>query len=113
MHKLESATITNVSDVLFAYNTASNDMLAVPQTDLPKGEISFVNKVKKALHDKVIMFDHFNTFSSTKALWALSRFESHKIAPSYHLDAGNVLMSRADLSKVSSVSHGIYRDIIK
>ena len=91
--------------MLFAYSTASNDMLAVSQTDMPKGEVSFVNKVKKALHDKVILFDFFNTFHSTKALWALSRYESRKLAPSYHLDAGNTLMSRADLGKVSSVSH--------
>lgn len=105
MHKLESASIANVSDVLFAYSTASNDMLAVPQTEMPKGEVSFVNKVKKALHDKVILFDFFNTFHSTKALWALSKYESRKLAPSYHLDAGNTLMSRAELGKVSSVSH--------
>ena len=47
LHKLENSSISNVSDVLFAYSTASNggDMLAPPQEDLPSGEVSFVNKV--------------------------------------------------------------------
>ena len=33
LHKLETSSIANVSDVLFAYSTASNggDMLALPQ----------------------------------------------------------------------------------
>ena len=30
LHKLESASIANLADVVFSYSTASNDMLSVP-----------------------------------------------------------------------------------
>ena len=110
LHKLETASIANISDVLFAYSTASNggDMLSVAQEDLPDGEISFVNKVRKSLHDKVILLDYFNTFNSTKAQWALSRYQTRDIVPNFHLDPANALISRQEIAKVGSVSHAIY-----
>lgn len=114
LHKLESASVANIADVLFAYSTASNggDMLCTAQEHLPDGEVSFVNKVQKSLEDKVIMLDYFNTINTTKAQWALSRYQTRDIVPSYHLDAANAIVSRQDLSKVSSVSHAIYKHIV-
>ena len=69
-------------------------MLCLAQEELPDGEVSFVNKVQKSLEDKVIMLDYFNTFNTTKAVWALSRYQTRHIVPSYHLDAGNAIISR-------------------
>ena len=115
LHKLETSSIANLSDVLFAYSTASNggDMLAVAQEDLPEGEVSFVNRVQKSLQDKVILLDYFNTFNATKAQWALSRYQSRKIAPSFHLDPANALISRQEIGKVGSVSHATYDHFAK
>lgn len=74
LHKLESATISNLADVVFSYSTASNDMLSVPQSDLSNKEVSFVNQVQKAIQDKVVLMDYFNTFNSTKLQWGLARY---------------------------------------
>ena len=114
LKKLEPATIANLSDVLFAYSTASPDMLETKNDlalDDPNREVGFVHQVQKALNDKVILLDHFNTLNSTKAVWALSRYQAHSLVPNYHLDVANVLLSRQDIGKVSSVSHAIYKDI--
>ena len=132
IHKLEPASIANISDVLFAYSSVSPNMLeeepAAP-VDLVKlnegleaasefttgmdDKVGFVHQVQKALSDKIILHDMFNTFNSAKALWALSRYQARSLTPSYHLDVCNVIMSRQDLGKVSSVSHQIYEDINK
>jgi len=61
----------------------------------------------------VILIEYFNTFNTTKVQWALSRYQSRKIAPNYHLDVGNAVLSRQEMSKVSSVSHALYKDIVK
>lgn len=113
LHKLESASLTNLADVLFAYSTASSDMLSVAQGELAEGEVSFVNKLQKAVNDKVLLLEYCNTLSSTKLQWALARYQSRKIAPNYHLDVSNAILSRQEMSKVSSVSHAIYKDIVK
>ena len=78
LHKLESASLTNLADVLFAYSTASSDMLSVAQGELAEGEVSFVNKLQKAVNDKVLLLEYCNTLSSTKLQWALARFKAAK-----------------------------------
>ena len=80
LKKLEPATIANLSDVLFAYSTASPDMLETKNylaLDDPNREVGFVHQIQKALNDKVVMIDYFNTLNSTKAVWALSRYQAH------------------------------------
>ena len=58
MKKLETASISNVADVLFAYSLTGCKSLLTE---------SFVGQLRKGLNDKVVIKDYFNSFNATKA----------------------------------------------
>lgn len=68
-------------------------------------QVGFTSQLRKAVQDKVVLKEYFNTFNSAKMTWALSKHQARLITPSYHLDTANVLLSRRDLGKISSVGH--------
>jgi hypothetical protein len=58
LQKAETASVANLSDVIFAYSTAS-----LPATT--EGRV-FFNKMEKVLLEKITVKDFFNTLNSTR-----------------------------------------------
>ena len=96
LKKLDSASISNVADVLFAYSLTGSDLLLTEE---------FVGKLRKSVHDKLIIKDYFNSFNATKAQWALAKHQTKDLTPAFNMDVANPILSRADIAKVEQISH--------
>ena len=103
LKKMEEASIGNCGDILFAYANADLDLLSryVNKDD----QVTFVDTLQRHILDKFIIKDYFNTIHATKIQWALSRYHTQRLTPSFHLDVANVVISRLGVSKVANVHH--------
>lgn len=110
LKKLEEASIGNVGDILFAYTNADLSLLSryVNKDD----QVTFVDTLQRQLLDKFIVKDYFNTTNATKIQWALSRYHTQRLTPTFHLDVANAVISRLSVSRVANVHHQIYNEII-
>jgi hypothetical protein len=71
-------TISNIANVLFAYSMASPSML------IKANDSRFADLMEKALYEKTVMKDKFNTQDSTKAVWAFAKFRNRNLSPLFH-----------------------------
>ena len=85
---------------MFAYSTASPDMLLQEHNDELK---VFVDRLEKTVQDKMILKDYFNTLSTTKIQWALAKYANKDLNPLYASDVAAAILPRSEHSVVKSV----------
>ena len=66
LHKIETGTIANLSDILLAYSSVAPSLLDTK-------ELNFVGQLEKSVIDKLVTKDYFNTLNTTRILWALAK----------------------------------------
>jgi len=110
--KLESATMANLTDVVFNLSLVAPSMLA---TMVGHGDqqVTLMEKVQKEVLDRVILKDYFNTLNATKMQWSLAKYLSRNLTPAFHLDPSSSILLRNDLSKAKSVSHRIFNEVTR
>jgi len=97
--KLETCSIANLSDILFAYSN-------VALTENLKGLL------EKSVQDKLELKENFNTWNSTKILWSLAKFQNFIIAPGFNQDVSAVILPRNDLPIARSIDHAVPKMLI-
>ena len=65
--------------------------------------MNFGGKLEKAVIDKVVTKEFFNTLSCTKIMWALQKYYNRSRAP--NSDACEAIILRDDLLKAKVVVH--------
>ena len=96
-------SIANLADILFAYSMASPCMLSENE--------NFVMKIEKAIQEKMILKDYFNTLNTTKIEWSLAKFRNRDLNPLFANDIAAVILPRNEQSKVKSVQHATFNEI--
>ena len=73
----------------------------------------FVGKLRMSIQDKIVLKDFFTTFAATKAQWALAKYQTKDIIPTFNLDVANPIISRERIAKVPQISHQVYNEFTK
>lgn len=74
---------------------------------------NFVMKIEKAIHEKMILKDYFNTLNTTKIQWALAKFRNRDLNPLFASDVAALILPRTEQSKVKSVQHATFNEMSK
>lgn len=74
--KMDDCSITNLADVLMAYNLVSEDLM-----DCPKQ--LFKGKIEKTVVEKVMLKEYFNALSATKIAWTLAKVTNKDLSPAF------------------------------
>ena len=77
--------------MLFTYSIAGHELLA---------QENFVGQIQRAVYDKLVLKDFFNTLNATKVQWALAKHTTKDLLPAYNLDVAGPVLSRLDFQKV-------------
>ena len=101
LKKLEESTIANLSDVLFAYSVAGNNLLS---------HDNFIGQVQRAVFDKLVLKDYFNTLNATKVQWALAKNMTKELSPAYNFDVAGPILSRLEFQSVDQIGHMVYKE---
>lgn len=69
--------------------------------------------LEKEADEKLALKEKFNTINSSRVLWGFSRFVNKQLSPSFNTEVSSVILSRSAFAKVPSVSHRMYRKVVK
>jgi hypothetical protein len=95
-------SIANIADIMFAYSSVSPDML---------DSTKFVTLLEKAVQEKFVLKDYFNTLNTTKIQWALAKYNNRNLNPLFSYDIASVILPRTEHSVVKSITHATYNEI--